>query len=132
MKTDKPERLSKFYSALMKEYTGEDRESKFLFDAGFVYGLAEKVYIGACDGAMTRSYYEDRYHEDEKEMFNNIAYSFDLYTVCITRSEFVELWMLRWLDDANLLLKESNNNIIRGQLCGYKTAYIDPNFELEK
>lgn len=132
MKTNKPERLSKFYVPIIEQCTGGDDHNKLMFNSGFMYGLAEKVYIGACDGAMTRSYYEDCFQEEEKNIFRDIASKFDLYIVEINRSEFVELWYLKWVDDAQILLDNPNDNVIRGNLCGYPDKYINPNFELEK
>ncbi len=127
----KLERLSKFYNQANKIYDGD---SEGAFEAGFIYGLAEKVYIGACPAAMTVSY--------ESDVTRLIVYTictiFDLFPYekpvlfkdDMVKRKFTEFWMFKYDMHRQLLDNDQNNNVIRAMLCGYNPEGIEPNFDL--
>lgn len=93
------------------------------FSYGFIAGLAEKVFIGACRAAMVAPALQDaEWLEVEVEV---IAEEYDLYIATIRRTNRIEYWLLKTLLDRDLLVASPDDNQLRGLLCGYPLKDID-------
>jgi|SRR5579863_7273902 len=131
----KIERLTKFYKAAISLYNiDQSLESKKLFNTGFIYGLAEKVYVGACAAATTKAYPGDG--SWTSDIVYNISNIFGLYIHVLPTYKsdgsllFVEFWMFKYPMYMDLLIANPNDNVIRAELCGYNPEGIEPDFKI--
>ena len=114
--------------------TGHDGEIK-AFAAGFATGLAEKVYLGACEAAMLRP--EPENYEWLLATVRQVAHVYGLtvqeykYPGNGPRAGSREIWMLRspiGFDYDHLLKTRVNTagwHSIRGLMCGIPSDQID-------
>lgn len=122
------------YADGLRHYAGDNQESIRLFAAGFVSGEAEKVYLGAAQGAMFRPSAE--YRDMVMSVVRDVVARYDLQMAMLGQDE---IWLLR--DDnayqlfRQLLVIDPNTpawHIIRGQLCGVPISEIDVKFHERK
>ena len=124
--TEKPTCGPLFLEAINR-HAGDDPDKRHLFAAGFVHGQAEKVYLGACAGAMFRpsvEYAEEMYH-----LVESAATQYSLIGPIILGQE---LWLLRDTTALKAFHKmqglEANSpnwHFCRGRLCGIPQQDID-------
>lgn len=117
------------FAEALAQWAGSEPEKIFLFAAGHVHGQAEKVYLGACAGAMFRPAPE--YREQLRAVVCSAA---ALYGILVGDLG-AEIWLLRDEEAANDLAfiaeQEENSrkwHLLRGALCGVPFDEIDPAF----
>lgn len=118
-----------------ERYCGSDPGKFRLFAIGFVNGQAEKVYLGACLGAMFRP--SDEYRNDHRMTVLRAAASYGLHFRELP--ECGELWLLRNAEALalfSLLIKANRDSPewhgLRGKICGVPRDERDPEFHLRK
>lgn len=120
------------YLAALKRYARTQSE-ELLFAAGFVYGEAEKIYLGACGAAMFRPSAEMREWLDL--IVREAAEHYGLLFRPLNTSRGEELWLLRdQKEDVffRRLTTEPENTVpwhrIRALLCGIPMTECDDHF----
>lgn len=117
------------YKAGLEHYAGSDPDKIRLFAAGFISGQAEKVYLGACRGAMFRP--SPDWAARLLEIVRDVAARYGLIVRLAARQNR-EIWLLR--DEAAVaLLEEAEElgvpverfHLLRGALVGVPTEEID-------
>lgn len=100
-----------------------------LFVAGWLGGLAEKVSLGACRGAMIAPIKEDQAWALAVAVRTATEYGLIVHT--INRSQRLEIWLI--CDEKNLDFLERNpdNNVVRGLMCGIPQDKIDMTYVIE-
>lgn len=88
------------YLAALKRYATTPAEER-LFAAGFVYGEAEKIYLGACHGAMFRPSAEA--HSWLNDVVMEAAEHYGLLFRPLPTSRGEELWLLSTSAEAEYL-----------------------------
>lgn len=101
---------------------------------GFIYGEAEKVYLGV-RGAMF--HYPNRSHIPENDVVDfikEVAEHFGLVFESLNYNNRKEYWLLRpdsvaWFRAlAHMKIDCEEWHYLRGKLCGIPTEEIDPNY----
>ena len=97
---------------------------------GHMIGLAEKVYLGACDAAMIAPAHADVAWT--RSAHKLVADEYDLLIFEKRRNRVTELWFVRGKEAYIRLVAGIDDNIVRGDLCGIPALGIDPDYLLEK
>lgn len=123
------------YRQALETWTGMRPGEVSLFAAGFVHGQAEKVYLGACEGAMFRPSPECR-----KATLAAVREAAGLYGLDWALLGNDELWLFACTSTAREkfrclreLLRTGQVNTrnwhhVRGALCGVPEGEIDEHF----
>lgn len=106
------------------------------FKMGFLAGLAEKVYMGACPAACIRPNLGELQIMTHAAKAIATVYDLELATFSIGEDYGIELWMFRTEAEMNKGIKQmSEANIngsfwhsLRAQLCGISPFDVDLNF----
>lgn len=119
------------YKAGLEHYAGSDPEKIKLFAAGFISGQAEKVYLGACRGAMFRPSAE--WKAMVLEVAREVATRYGLQVRIASPPG--EIWILRDAAAVDLLARAEELGVpddlfhlLRGALAGVPTEEIDLRF----
>ncbi|MEK6885095.1 MAG: hypothetical protein AABY22_36020 [Nanoarchaeota archaeon] len=127
---------SNFFNRILTSFNVLDSVD---FRTGYITGLAEKVYLGACNGAMMKP------KSTETELIFSLAtkiaetYSLGIfkYSYQENTKDIEEIWILR-NEEAQKMLEALETlsvnspgwHSIRGLLCGIPQAEIDTEFHL--
>lgn len=108
-----------------------------LFDAGFIYGQAEKIYIGACHAAMYCPAKDN--FPGIREVVERAARIYGLKVTQLETKAGVEIWLCgtdvikRAVEGLHVHAENGENwHLIRGILCGIPTDQIDKQFHLRQ
>lgn len=127
-----------FETAWKKAVTSTD-DPILLFSAGHMCGQAEKIYLGACNGAMFRPSTDEGY----AFVFNFALFLARVYGLSVSTLDVIEeckdeIWIHKAESTQTI---ESLRHIqinspkwheIRGRLCGIPSNQIDSMFHLRK
>ena len=126
-----------FYKRLLDTFvgpTGTNRSQDMIFSIGYMAGEVEKIYLGACKGAMfCPPPYDTSWLFDAAK---KIARIYSLYARALTFGIREEIWILK---DPNIALalkaalaySDKEFNRLRGQICGIPDEFIDLEFDWE-
>ena len=118
------------FSIALRKYAGTNVDSARLLYAGFVFGQAEKVYLGACRACMIGVT-----HPSIVEIVRHIVHdAADLYGLAVSQLND-ELWLSRptsieWAMDRLRIVEEDSPewHQIRASLCGVPLEEVDTKF----
>jgi len=118
------------YQEAIARYAGDDLEKRRLFAAGFIHGEAEKVCLGACQGAMFHP--SPEYNDMVYDLADDAARLYNLQGPFIFGQE---IWLLRDITAVKnfneMKAAEVNSqawHFQRGTICGVPLREIDVNF----
>lgn len=121
------------FKEVVSKWAGAGFEKTLLFSAGHVCGQAEKVYLGACMGAMFRP--SPEFYDRFMEIVTHIASVYTL-RVCTLDNE---VWILRdeMAENHFDVVKKSEVNSstwhrYRGLICGVPFRELDHEFHLRQ
>lgn len=127
MKT-KPKRCEDFYRILNRSFT-DDMTTRKAFAQGWMSGLAEKVYMGACRAAMVSPLRIDA--EWMIAAAEKIKDVYELYLFVHNRQFRTEIWFCRDIKTQGQLAAYINDNQFRATICGLDMALYNPHHVLE-
>lgn len=127
------------FETCWREIESKVAGTHLLFEAGFVVGQAEKIYLGACHAAMFRP----TDNRSKNVVLTSCMVCSAVYGLQVSIFEREEIKDEIWLVDnrfanhlADVLCNYSYNSqewhIERGLLCGIPLANIDPSFHERK
>ena len=122
-------RLQEHWAAIVEKYDCNNTHLARHFTLGFLVGIAEKVNIGACAGAMASPERKDAAWVSE--MVETVAAEYELLTYEIPRLHRIEYWFLANAGAKAALVESPDDNILRGMLCGVAMDKINPDHILE-
>ena len=121
------------YKAGLEEFTGMDPNKVPLFAAGFISGQAEKIYLGACQAAMSRP--SDDWWPTVMVIVHKVASRYSLAVATLPTSRGSEVWLCRSAAVAGAVLRLADLaenspewHTQRGLLCGVPVHQLDPQF----
>jgi len=116
----------------LDEYGSQNLKERKSFIAGFWWGQAEKIYSGACVGAMFRPFVSEEGESFYLTLIQDICKVYELSWMKLN-SEF---WIYKSeIEEIIQLLPELEKDseiwhVLRAFICGVKTENIDVKFHL--
>lgn len=134
MSATEPVTCGVLYAQQLTRYCGTDPAKIRLFSIGMATGQAEKVYLGACLGAMFRPAAE--YFSDFRLAILQVAHAYGLhYRELDAGGPAPEMWLLRndtalflFSELSSTSLNSSRWHKLRGDLCGVPWDEVDLKF----
>src|ERR1039458_9122668 len=126
-------RCGDLFLGLVRRFTGSDHcdsDACRQFSYGHMTGLAEKVYLGACQAAMNAPTHDDV--NWMRSAHSLIADQYGLLTFEKRRNRVTELWFVKGAASYAALAAGVDDNATRGALCGIPALGIDPDYAIEK
>jgi hypothetical protein len=124
----KKKRCNDFYHIIMKQFADGETDRRLL-SIGWMGGLAEKVYMGACRAAMVAPLRIDESWTCHAARF--ICETYGLHIFVKHRTSRTEIWFCRDTKTQYALDAYIDDNQFRATICGLDMALYDPKHPLE-